>query len=410
MAVASAGDVMPCSRIVLVTVLLVSLGCGGEPLRNEEVPPGDREPEQDLPADSFDDEATDDREVPPEPLEKATGATCPDEQTLTWEGFGRGFMDQYCLGCHSGTLAGAARHEAPVGMDFDTLELVRAHAARIDVRAGIGPESSNRSMPSQNPRPSDQERRDLSEWLACGAPETECDLPGADCAPPSDVRCDEGDQNHVDPSTGHCYMLFSSAACWEDARRSCEALGDGAKLVTIQSAEENGVVADLVDAERVWLGASDQGRERDWKWVTGESLASTYSYWEGSGPDGGEGADCVEMLGAALARWNDADCDAERSYVCERGEQCLCDASDLCDDCACDTDCDHAGGCACDVSSGCDDCWCEPVDDCPAEEPEEDPDLGALCDCDWTWGACDLFGNDWDGWFECDCDPDCFWG
>jgi hypothetical protein len=270
--------------------------------------------------------------------------------------------------------------------------------------------------------PTEDQRAALSEWLACGAPETRCDLPGVDCTP--DVDCDEGDENYVDPVTGHCYMLFGNAVEWEQARRSCEGLGGGAKLVTIQSGEENGVVADFVDAERVWLGASDRTRERDWRWITGESLASTFTYWEGAGPDDGETADCIEMLGAAMARWTDTDCTAERAYVCERGEDCLCDVGDLCNEgCPCDTDCDRAGGCACDVSSSCDECWCEAVDDCPVEEEraeeqhsddEEDPWAcpecdEQYCDCDWTWGACDLFGNDWDGWYACDCDPDC-WG
>jgi hypothetical protein len=336
-------------------------------------------------------------------MERGTGAVCPEEQTLTWDGFGQGFMEQYCLGCHEASRVGGARHDAPVGMDFDTVELVRAHAARIDVRAGFGPQSEN-----------------LAEWLACGAPETQCDLPGAVCNEVPDVECDDGDQNVIDPATGHCYMLFSSGVDWEGARRACEGLGEGAKLVTIHSADENMVVADLVDDERVWLGANDRAQERDWKWITGETLASTYSFWEGGAPDGGEDEDCVEMLGAALSRWNDNDCDVERSYVCERGEECLCNVSDLCDDdCACDTECDQGGGCECDVSSGCDECWCEPEDDCPVEvgedeqdeQDEEDDEGDWYCDCDWTWGACDLFGNDWEGWVACECDPDCpdFW-
>lgn len=414
---------MHISRTFPLAPLLAALACGGEPI-SAEVPPRETDDDRDVPADSFEDERQDDdaREqlVEPEAEERPTGTQCPDAPTLTWEGFGRDFMTRHCLDCHSQTLEGAARHDAPVGVDFDTPELVRAHAHDIDRSAGLGPDAANRSMPPGGVLPTDQERADLSEWLACGAPETDCDLPGASCPPP--VACDEGDQNYVDPVTGHCYMLFARPSDWESARRSCEALGEGAALVTIQSGDENGKVADLVDDERVWLGASDRSRERDWRWVTGESLISTFTYWEGTGPDGGEDDDCVEMLGAAMARWTDTACDVDRSYVCERGEECLCDVTDLCDEsCSCDTECDLAGGCACDVSSGCDDCWCEPVDDCPAQEAEhtdEDPDDAEIpewggewiCDCDWTWGACDLFGNDWDGWYECDCDPDCDWG
>jgi hypothetical protein len=54
-----------------------------------------------------------------------SGATCPTDSTLTYDTFGQSFMEQYCTGCHSSALTGAARNGAPGAHDFDTLEGIR---------------------------------------------------------------------------------------------------------------------------------------------------------------------------------------------------------------------------------------------------------------------------------------------
>jgi hypothetical protein len=100
----------------------------------------------------------------------STGSTCPSEETLTYENFGRGFLDTYCTNCHSSALSGSARHGAPAGYNWDELEIVRAHAARIDKMAAAGPIATNTTMPPDDPEPSVAEREQLGEWLACGAP------------------------------------------------------------------------------------------------------------------------------------------------------------------------------------------------------------------------------------------------
>ena len=101
---------------------------------------------------------------------EATGAVCSDASTLTYESFGQDFMAKYCTSCHAATVTGAARQGAPEGFDFDTVEGVRDHADEIDEHAGIGPMAENREMPLDDPLPTDDERSDLAEWLACGAP------------------------------------------------------------------------------------------------------------------------------------------------------------------------------------------------------------------------------------------------
>lgn len=99
-----------------------------------------------------------------------SGATCPSDNTLTYESFGRDFFDSYCTRCHSSELSGDLRLDAPVGYDFDTLAGIRAHLEHIDMVSAAGPSATNTAMPETNPIPTLEERTQLGRWLACGAP------------------------------------------------------------------------------------------------------------------------------------------------------------------------------------------------------------------------------------------------
>jgi uncharacterized membrane protein len=101
---------------------------------------------------------------------KPTGATCPTDSSLTYESFGSAFMETYCLGCHSKTVTGADRKDAPADHNFDTVNEVRGFAEHIDEHAGAGPDATNTLMPPDDPSPSLEQRMQLSTWLACGAP------------------------------------------------------------------------------------------------------------------------------------------------------------------------------------------------------------------------------------------------
>lgn len=92
---------------------------------------------------------------------------CPTDSELTYENFGAPFLLSWCNGCHSSSLPEDSRQKAPLGIDFDTIDKVRAHSARISARgAGDAP-----SMPPSG-GPPEADRQKLAEWLACGAPST----------------------------------------------------------------------------------------------------------------------------------------------------------------------------------------------------------------------------------------------
>lgn len=98
-----------------------------------------------------------------------TGSTCPPTDPPTYASFGQGFMQTYCLDCHSQLQTGDARQGAPVTIDFDTRSLVRENTSRIDQQAAFGPAARNRLMPLDGhlPVPSDDERVRLGEYIAC---------------------------------------------------------------------------------------------------------------------------------------------------------------------------------------------------------------------------------------------------
>jgi uncharacterized membrane protein len=99
-----------------------------------------------------------------------SGAVCATDSTLTWDNFGKGFMDSYCIRCHSTKLTGSARQGAPNDHNFDSVELLRDEIDHTDEQAAAGPDSVNTAMPIGAPTPTEAERRMLGEWLACGAP------------------------------------------------------------------------------------------------------------------------------------------------------------------------------------------------------------------------------------------------
>ena len=65
---------------------------------------------------------------------------------------------------------------------------------------------------------------------------------------------------------------------WHEAKAFCERLGG--HLATITSAREQQFVQNLIkdgSKNQYWLGATDEVREGDWRWVTGEGWG--YTNW-----------------------------------------------------------------------------------------------------------------------------------
>lgn len=99
-----------------------------------------------------------------------TESVCPAGSTLTYENFGKPFMDAYCTRCHASTLRAEQRHGAPSLHDFDTLFGIKVVFDHIDETTAAGPAATNTGMPPDRPAPTVAERMQLGEWIACGMP------------------------------------------------------------------------------------------------------------------------------------------------------------------------------------------------------------------------------------------------
>lgn len=94
---------------------------------------------------------------------------CDHEPPLTWENHGRGFVEQYCTGCHSSLVPLEQRNGAPLTVDFDTYAGVLDWHDRIKLRVPL-------EAPTMPPGggPTTEEYVDFNEWLDCAAAD---DLP-----------------------------------------------------------------------------------------------------------------------------------------------------------------------------------------------------------------------------------------
>lgn len=85
----------------------------------------------------------------------------------TYDNFGKVFMEKYCTKCHSSSQTGLARRGAPAGYDFDMPETIAKEKKDI-----IEYTVEKKKMPPffTNPKPDDQERGKLKDWLNCEYP------------------------------------------------------------------------------------------------------------------------------------------------------------------------------------------------------------------------------------------------
>ncbi|MDB4851850.1 hypothetical protein OAH61_05510, partial [Flavobacteriaceae bacterium] len=91
-----------------------------------------------------------------------------------------------------------------------------------------------------------------------------------------------GDANYL-PATEHFYVYEENIGItWSDAKNLAELstyFGLRGYLATILSEEESIISAEQISGTG-WIGASDQGTEGEWKWVTGPEAGTTF--WNGN--------------------------------------------------------------------------------------------------------------------------------
>lgn len=77
---------------------------------------------------------------------------------------------------------------------------------------------------------------------------------------------------------GHYYKVLDKSMTWEEAKVYCENLGG--YLATITSLEEQNFITSIAENTKktqLWLGGTDEEKEGNWKWITGEEF--NYQHW-----------------------------------------------------------------------------------------------------------------------------------
>lgn len=98
---------------------------------------------------------------PSDPVEPPpTGGANDGCADLTYESFGKAFMQKYCTSCHQGA-------SAPGGVDLTSLEKIAAQKGHVEEHA-VGTPASKPMPPPGLPQPTAEEKQKLGAWLACG--------------------------------------------------------------------------------------------------------------------------------------------------------------------------------------------------------------------------------------------------
>ncbi|XP_020490222.1 hepatic lectin isoform X2 [Labrus bergylta] len=111
-----------------------------------------------------------------------------------------------------------------------------------------------------------------------------------------------------------CYFYSPSGhgKTWENSQQDCQQRGGHLAMPK--------TMTELEFVSRgnayTWIGLSDKLQEDSWRWVDGSELED-WSFWKQGEPNNANyDEDCVEVA-QNEAKWNDADCSAEFSWVCE---------------------------------------------------------------------------------------------
>ncbi|NND96522.1 MAG: hypothetical protein HKN47_04235, partial [Pirellulaceae bacterium] len=148
--------------------------------------------------------------------------------------------------------------------------------------------------------------------------------------------------------TGKFYKVVSGTTSWSAAQSAATTTplsGVNGELATIRSAAENEVVHGIAQTlgSNVWLGASDEVTEGEWRWYdsttpadqfwqgdgSGNATNGAFANWNGTNPNAGTGDDDYAILRQADGRWADRGAGTNQSYVVQWNADDVLDQTDV---------------------------------------------------------------------------------
>lgn len=123
---------------------------------------------------------------------------------------------------------------------------------------------------------------------------------------------------------GHEYQYCDAAVSFIDATALCASLG--MHLVRIDDAGEQAFVEGLRVSDEVWIGASDQAVQNEWRWADGtlfymdamgggSAVGGAYVHWGAAEPNGAARENCGVLSRSGF--WIDFPCDLTGATFCE---------------------------------------------------------------------------------------------
>src|SRR5690349_19868207 len=91
--------------------------------------------------------------------------------------------------------------------------------------------------------------------------------------------------SHAQEFTNHTYQLIAAPLTWQQAKEDAERRGGHLATITSQAELDHILSLGLPfhSNDAYWLGATDEGHEGTWVWVTGE--AWDFSRWSSGEPN-----------------------------------------------------------------------------------------------------------------------------
>ena len=135
----------------------------------------------------------------------------------------------------------------------------------------------------------------------------------------------------TDTYGGNEYLFCASEVAWSEASDGCASVG--MHLVRVDSAEENQWLFDSIydtgaSARGIWIGASDQIVEGEWRWTdgtlfwlgdsNGSPQGGLFNAWYASHPSRSANADCAAIdSNNGSTSWYATGCGMLAVFVCE---------------------------------------------------------------------------------------------
>lgn len=146
-----------------------------------------------------------------------------------------------------------------------------------------------------------------------------------DGGPPNMALCDQGTYG------GHDYLLCEELRTWGDASEGCLAVG--MRLVRVDDADEDewlfmNANTPQGSTSEVWLGATDQAVEGEWRWSDGDlfwvgdqagtAQDALFAGWYFREPNNVDTENCAVLDTKSVEpEWYDYSCELVMPYVCE---------------------------------------------------------------------------------------------